>query len=53
MIKLQIVELTECNSCGARDWKIFSNKILTQKGDGCFHCKEGELFIVKRFRVFI
>lgn len=53
MIKLQTIELTECNSCGTRDWKIYSDRNLSQDGDGCFCCDEGKLFIVKKFRVLI
>ena len=47
----ETIELVICDSCGARDWKIYSHEepYMSQDGDGCLHCDDGVLRKHKRF----
>ena len=46
------IELSQCSKCSSRDWKIYTNDNFSQKNNGCFHCKEGKLIIIKKFKEF-
>lgn len=48
MFDPKVVELVECDKCGARDWKIYLKDYMSQDGDGCFQCEDGTLRIYKR-----
>jgi hypothetical protein len=48
----QIVELVQCNKCGAREWYISDvNSNISHIGDGCWYCDNGVFLLSRECRL--